>query len=191
LARGTEITLHLKEDALEYTDPYRLKSLAQHYSEFIMYPISLRTVHTIEVEDDENVDEAKDDASKSDDLEVTDEEEADKPKKMKEVTSYEWERLNRNQAIWTRDKDEISDDEYQAFFHVSLTKPELLAAMFAFLTFLWLGSRRYSPAASFRMHQRGYTLMRKEILTSSQSCTSRKTSPLPIVTATLRLWLAP
>lgn len=124
--RGTEITLHLKEDSLEYTDPFRLRSLAQHYSEFVIYPISLRTTHTIEVEDEEEV--GDDDNNKKeetpkdadDELQVSeDEDAAEKTPKMKEVTSYEWERLNTNQAIWTRDKEEITDDEYQAFYHVS------------------------------------------------------------------------
>lgn len=117
LDRGTEITLHLKEDCVEFSDPKRLMALAKHYSEFVMHPISLRTTSKMQVEiedeDDEPVEEKKDD----DDLEVKDEEEV-KPKKTKEVTTFSWEVLNGNQAIWTRDKDEITDDEYQAFYEV-------------------------------------------------------------------------
>src|SRR3569832_1803837 len=41
LERGTEITLHLKDDAVEYTDPDRLKELAHHYSEFVFFSFSL------------------------------------------------------------------------------------------------------------------------------------------------------
>jgi heat shock protein beta len=126
MERGTEITLHLKDDMLEYTDAYRLRNLAQHYSEFVIYPISLRTTHTTEVEEeDDELDTTTKDEEKKDDeeLEVSDEDDAakDKPKKTKIVTSYEWERLNSNPAIWTRDKEEITDDEYQAFFHVSFS----------------------------------------------------------------------
>ena len=126
LGRGTEITLHLKEDAREYTKPYKLRELAKHYSEFVTYPISLRTTAVTEVEDDDaddEFDEAKTKKEKKDgddDLEVgeDDEEIAEKPKKIKEVTSYSWDVLNGNQAIWTRDKDNITDDEYQSFYHL-------------------------------------------------------------------------
>lgn len=126
MKRGTEITLHLKEDAMEFTDPGRLKDLAQHYSEFVMYPISLRVTSTVEVEVDEEKEEEdaekKEEKKDEDDLEIEEEEDADveeeKPKKTKEVTTHEWERLNTNTAIWTRDKDSISPEEYQAFFHV-------------------------------------------------------------------------
>jgi heat shock protein beta len=139
LRRGTEITLHLKEDhAKEYTDPSRLRELAHHYSEFVMYPISLRTTSTVEVDDDDD-DEvvARDDQEKDegeekedgddkkkkgddDDLAIEDEEASEdkspKKKKTKEVTTHTWEVLNTNPAIWTRDKDEITDEEYQSFF---------------------------------------------------------------------------
>jgi len=133
MKRGTEITLHLRDDSAEYLDATRLKSLASHYSEFITHPIKLRSTTTmeVEVEDDEETpeeskkedvenldDEEKSDEEKKDedDLEIKDEEE--KPKQMKEVTTYSWETLNNNKAIWTRDKDSISDEEYQNFFHL-------------------------------------------------------------------------
>lgn len=120
MERGTEITLHLKDEMLEYTDAHRLRNLAQHYSEFVIYPISLRTTHITEVED-EDEEAVKEEKKDDEELEVSDEDEEskEKPKKTKTVTSYEWERLNSNQAIWTREKEEITDDEYQAFFHVS------------------------------------------------------------------------
>jgi heat shock protein beta len=124
LERGTEITLHLKEDCVEFSDAKRLMALTKHYSEFVMHPISLRTTTKMQVEiedeDEEPVEEKKDDdENKEDDLEVKDdEEEIIKPKKTKEVTTFSWEVLNGNQAIWTRDKDEIADEEYQAFYEV-------------------------------------------------------------------------
>jgi len=124
LERGTEITLHLKDDSLEYVDPVRLKELARHYSEFVMYPISLRTTSTVEVEvedddDDEEVEEKKEKKTDEDELEVEEDADiADKPKKTKEVTTHSWEKLNSNQAIWTREKETITDDEYQAFWQV-------------------------------------------------------------------------
>jgi heat shock protein 90kDa beta len=128
LQRGTEITLHLKSDATEYANDYKLKKLAGHYSEFVTYPISLRTTTTTEVEiEDDETDKAAADgddaaAKKADDedLEVKDDEEdEEKPKKKtKEVTTHSWDVINGNPAIWTRDKDEITDDEYQSFWEV-------------------------------------------------------------------------
>ena len=135
LKRGTEITLHLREDAASYLEPTNLKSLATHYSEFVTHPIKLRTTSTMEVEvDDEDVDDAtdkeekkddvedlddkpdKDETDTEDDLEIKDDEK--KPKITKEVTTYSWDVLNNNKAIWTRDKESVSDDEYQGFFHL-------------------------------------------------------------------------
>jgi len=125
MSRGTEITLYLKEDSLEYADENRLRGLARHYSEFVQYPISLRTTQVVEVEvEDEEEESAEAEEKKEGDeeeLEVgdesdVDEEETEKPKKMKEVTTQSWERLNGNQAIWTREKESIGEEEYNAFF---------------------------------------------------------------------------
>ncbi|KAG7360204.1 heat shock protein Hsp90 [Nitzschia inconspicua] len=134
LKRGTEITLFLKEDCMEYADEQKLSDLAKHYSEFVVHPIYLRTETTmeVEVEDEEDVD-GEEKKEQEDDLEVTDEEdteateEKEKPKKTKEVTTFDWEVLNGNPAIWTRPKEEISDEEYQNFYKV-LTKNEYMDA---------------------------------------------------------------
>ncbi|KAL3933865.1 MAG: hypothetical protein SGBAC_010212 [Bacillariaceae sp.] len=124
MARGTEITLFLKEDAIDYANETRLQNLAKHYSEFVTHPIFLRTEQTIEVEieDEDVVEEEKEEKKEGeDDLEVeedNDEEEEEKPKKTKEVTTFEYEQLNGNPAIWTRSKEDISDEEYKSFYKV-------------------------------------------------------------------------
>ena len=41
LGRGTRITLHLKDDAVEFVEQDKIKNLVKKYSEFINYPISL------------------------------------------------------------------------------------------------------------------------------------------------------
>ena len=135
LGRGTEITLHLKEDAGEYANPTRLRALAKHYSEFVTHPLHLRTTekNMVDVED-EGVEAADADAdadSETDadadldnesedggDFEIVDEEEEAKPKKQKEVITFSWEHLNTDPAIWTRSKEDIGSDEYQAFWKV-------------------------------------------------------------------------
>jgi heat shock protein beta len=55
LGRGTRVTLHLKDDALEYSDEDKIKNLVKKYSEFINYPISLYVSRQEEIEvlDDE------------------------------------------------------------------------------------------------------------------------------------------
>jgi len=114
LGRGTKIILHLKEDHYEYLEEKRLKELVKKHSEFIGYPISLFVEKTVEkeVEEDENKEEKADDETKVED--VTEEEEK-KKKKVKEV-QHEWQLLNKQKPIWTRDPKEVTKEEYAAFY---------------------------------------------------------------------------
>lgn len=124
LGRGTEITLHLKEDAVDYADGDRLRNLVSHYSEFVTHPIHLRITSTTEVEIEDDEESSEDGEGKTDDIEVGEEEdssedgEEEKPKKTETVTTYDWEEINNNPAIWTREKDDITDEEYRDFWHV-------------------------------------------------------------------------
>merc|ERR1712071_365135 len=78
LGRGTEITLHLKEDSEEYANENRLMTLAHHFSEFITHPISVLQVKTVEVDDEEDIDEFED--KPDDELDVGEEDDVDAPK---------------------------------------------------------------------------------------------------------------
>jgi len=120
LGRGTEITLHLKEDAEEYAEFNRLSEMVHHYSEFITHPIFVRKTETMEIPDEEE-DEGED---VSLDEEDTTEE---KPTKMKEITTHTWEKSNADQAIWAKSKDDISDEEYQKFYSL-ISKEDFPAA---------------------------------------------------------------
>merc|ERR1712178_588373 len=60
LGRGSRITLHLKEDALDYLSETKLKESVQKFSQFIQYPIYVKTKKEVEVEDDEGDDEEDD-----------------------------------------------------------------------------------------------------------------------------------
>ncbi|XP_077216312.1 heat shock cognate protein 80 [Tasmannia lanceolata] len=115
LGRGTKITLYLKEDQLEYLEERRLKDLIKKHSEFISYPISLWTEKTTEKEisDDEDDDEKKDEEGKVED--VDEEKEEKKKKKIKEV-SHEWAVVNKQKPIWMRKPEEITKEEYAAFY---------------------------------------------------------------------------
>jgi molecular chaperone HtpG len=120
LKRGTRIILHMKEDMSEYLEEKRLKDLVKKHSEFIGFPIKLYTEKTTEKEvtddDDDDEDEGDDDKPKVE--EVDDEEEAKKEKKTKKIkeVSHEWEHLNNMKPIWMRKPDEVTHDEYVAFY---------------------------------------------------------------------------
>ncbi|GLT26401.1 hypothetical protein SLA2020_014700 [Shorea laevis] len=116
LGRGTKITLFLKEDQLEYLEERRLKDLIKKHSEFISYPISLWIEKTTEKEisDDEDEEEKKDEEGKVEDIDE-DKEKEKKKKKIKEV-SHEWSLVNKQKPIWMRKPEEITKEEYAAFY---------------------------------------------------------------------------
>merc|ERR1711943_63206 len=124
LGRGTKITCYLKEDQLEYLEERRLKDLVKKHSEFINYPISLWTEKTVDKEVDDDDDEEEDEKKDDDDgdepkIEEVDEEETTKKekkkKKVKEVT-HEWDLMNKQKPIWTRKPEEVTKEEYGAFY---------------------------------------------------------------------------
>ena len=136
LARGTRIVLQLKEDMQEYLEENRLKELVKKHSEFIGFPIKLyvETEESKEVEVDDDDDDVEDvdidlekglekDGEKVEDLEEEDKplEEEDKPlkeKKTKTVTSVSktWNHLNELKPLWMRNSEEVSQEEYVAFY---------------------------------------------------------------------------
>ena len=91
-------------------------TMAQNFSEFITHPISVMQIKTIEVDDEGDIDEFED--KPQDDLDVDDEDDVDDPevKAKKEITTKSRERVNTQKVIWTRSKDEITDEEYQGFY---------------------------------------------------------------------------
>jgi molecular chaperone HtpG len=115
LGRGTHIKLYLKEDQLEYLEERRLKDLVKKHSEFISYPISLWTEKTTEkeVSDDEEEEEKKEDEEGK--IEEVDEEKEKKKKKVKEV-SHEWALMNKQKPIWMRKPEDVTKEEYAAFY---------------------------------------------------------------------------
>ncbi|KAG7167966.1 Heat shock protein HSP 90-alpha-like 1 [Homarus americanus] len=129
LGRGTKITLHLKEDQTEYLEERRIKEIVKKHSQFIGYPIKLLVEKerdkASEVSDDEE--EEKEEEKKDEDEEkpkiedVGEDEEADKKeegKKKKTVKEKytEDEELNKTKPLWTRNPDDISQEEYGEFY---------------------------------------------------------------------------
>merc|ERR1711871_318159 len=99
----------------------RLEDLVKGYSEFITFPINLYKKTTEVIEDDEEDDEGEEEGDESESDEEEDDgvevsEEEDTPAKTESVDVWGWHRVNNNVAIWAREKEDVTDDEYQKFF---------------------------------------------------------------------------
>ena len=90
---GTTIKLHLKDEAEEFADSWRVRSVIKKYSDHISVPVMMPELPA-PAGDDEDA--------------------ADAP------AEPEWQAVNEAKALWTRSRSEISDEEYQAFYkHIS------------------------------------------------------------------------
>lgn len=92
--RGTDIILHLRDDEKEFLDDWRLKSIVTKYSDHISIPVETwkEEVPESEGEDGEKI----------------------------EAVPGEWQTINKATALWSRDKSDISEDEYKEFYkHIS------------------------------------------------------------------------
>lgn len=120
MTRGTEIILHMKDDCLDFVDEKKVKEIVKKHSQFVSFPINLYTIKSeekeVDVEEEEEEDEDKD---KSEEAKVeVDTENKEKEKKKKKVTEKkeEWELLNKQKPIWTRKPEEVTPEEYGAFY---------------------------------------------------------------------------
>uniref|UniRef100_A0A8C6TC96 Heat shock protein 90, alpha (cytosolic), class A member 1, tandem duplicate 1 n=1 Tax=Neogobius melanostomus TaxID=47308 RepID=A0A8C6TC96_9GOBI len=130
IGRGTKVILHLKEDQTEYCEEKRIKEVIKKHSQFIGYPITLFVEKTREKEVDmdegakeeevENKDEAAADKPKIEDIgadEDEDTKDGQNKRKMKVKEKYiDAQELNKTKPIWTRNPDDITNEEYGEFY---------------------------------------------------------------------------
>ncbi len=93
-SRGTDIILHLREDATEYLNRFKVKQIINKYSDHISLPIEMQK-------------------------QVWQQEEAAEGEEAKPgqyVTTDEWEAINSASALWTRNKNEVTEEQYQEFY---------------------------------------------------------------------------
>jgi molecular chaperone HtpG len=94
VGRGTEIILHLKEEEKEFLDDWRLRSIVSKYSDHISIPVKMLKAEVPESDGPDG-------------------------EKIPAIPA-QWEAVNKATALWTRDKSEVSDDEYKEFYkHIS------------------------------------------------------------------------
>ena len=93
---GTKIVLHMKDDAEEFMDDWKIRKIIKTYSDFLSYPINMDVEKSVPKPGQEDVEEKETE------------------------TIVEEETLNSMKAIWTRSKSDVTDEEYNEFYrHVS------------------------------------------------------------------------
>ncbi len=93
-SRGTDIILHLRDDALDYLDANKVKSIINKYSDHISLPIEMQK----EIWQPEQVVEGEDTIPGH------------------YLKTDEWDAINSASALWTRSKSEITEEQYVEFY---------------------------------------------------------------------------
>ncbi|ALD02560.1 MAG: molecular chaperone HtpG [Acinetobacter sp.] len=95
-SRGTDIILHLRDDALGYLEAHKVKQIVNKYSDHISLPIEMQK----EVWQQDEVAEGEEAQENAGQMVKTD----------------DWEVINAASALWTRNKNEITEEQYIEFY---------------------------------------------------------------------------
>ena len=93
-SRGTDIILHLRDDTFDYLESHKVKQIINKYSDHISLPIEMQK-------------------------EIWQQEEAAEGEEAKPgqyVKTDEWEAINSASALWTRNKSEVTEEQYVEFY---------------------------------------------------------------------------
>ena len=93
-SRGTDIILHLRDHAFDYLESHKVKQIINKYSDHISLPIEMQK-------------------------EIWQQEEAAEGEEAKPgqyVKTDEWEAINSASALWTRNKSEVTEEQYVEFY---------------------------------------------------------------------------
>ncbi|MEJ2576805.1 MAG: molecular chaperone HtpG [Gammaproteobacteria bacterium] len=85
--RGTEVTLHLRDDEQEFAEPWRLRGIVAKFSDHIAIPVEMLREAAAGAEEE-----------------------------GEEQPAPAWEQVNRGTALWQRNKADITDEEYREFY---------------------------------------------------------------------------
>jgi len=100
--RGTTVTLHLKEDASEFAEDFRMRSIVRKYSDHISVPVMMFNNPVAPP--------------------------AEEGEEQQPAPEPELEAVNQAKALWTRGRSDIKDEEYQEFYkHLSHDYEDSLA----------------------------------------------------------------
>lgn len=97
-ARGTSVILHLREDALDYAQAWKVKGIINKYSDHISLPIQME----------------KEEWKDGELINPSDENGGRQPGSM--VKTGEWETVNKASAIWARAKKDVTQEQYDEFY---------------------------------------------------------------------------
>ncbi|MBN2790752.1 MAG: molecular chaperone HtpG [Candidatus Delongbacteria bacterium] len=96
--RGTEITLYLNKEDVDFASEWKIKDIVKKYSDYITYPIQM----TIEREEKPKDKDGKEIEG------------------AEAVTTYKDETINSQKAIWQKAKKDVKKEEYNEFYrHIS------------------------------------------------------------------------
>lgn len=131
IIRGTRIYLNINPESEEYLETIKITEIIKKHSSYITYPILLHTIKTKEVPDDtdqqttqtaqvEELEQINNNDIKQEmkveDVDESDEnnEKTDKPK-TKTIEEESWDKIN-SEPIWAKPTNEITSEEYEAFY---------------------------------------------------------------------------